>query len=132
MGAFFLNSLFLNSLLLFRYLGCKPKWRKSNKRFRNGGIATCGRLREYPKDILGGDNGVTVTTVTPKRTALPFSTFVQKGFPQLSRKYTLTFLLEVSYAAFKDLLILVAANVLCDVNADTLRVTHLAQHSAVR
>ena len=41
-------------------------------------------------------------------------------------------LLEVCNAVFKDLLILVAGNVLADIRADTLAVTHLAQDSAVR
>ena len=41
-------------------------------------------------------------------------------------------LFEVSYAAFKYLLILVAADVLGDVRTDTLGVAHLAENSAVR
>ena len=55
LGKVFLKLSFLNFLLLFRYLGRRPKWRKSIKRFRKG---VWGR------------------------------TLLQKGFPQLSDKYT--------------------------------------------
>ena len=54
------------------------------KRFRKGvsdkrPAVAC----EDTQRVSSGDNGVTVTTVTPKRTAKPFSTFIQKGSPQL-------------------------------------------------
>ena len=40
-------------------------------------------------------------------------------------------LLKVSYAAFKDLLILAAGNVLADIGADTLAVTHFSEDTSV-
>ena len=54
-------------------------------------VSEAGTYRFYVRANFGaeatiydGENGVTVITVTPKRTTLPFSTFFQKGFPQLS------------------------------------------------
>ena len=46
------------------------------------GISDLAVACEDIQRISSGDNGVTVTTVTPKRTAKPFSTFIQKGLPQ--------------------------------------------------
>lgn len=40
-------------------------------------------------------------------------------------------LLEISHAAFKNLLILVSGDVLADVRADTFAVTHFAEDTSV-
>lgn len=49
----------------------------------------------------------------------------------LNRIFCYMVLLEVSYAALKDLLILVSGNVAADICADTLAVAHLSENASV-
>ena len=48
LGVLSLNLSFLKSLLLFRYLGRRPKWRKSIKRFLRGSLRGNSSPKEFP------------------------------------------------------------------------------------